>query len=180
LSSLVSGGIARLALPLGYFQGCSAKPFSITFVIRAMLEKLSGATVTVEEAQAIDVVQPRQRKRASAIRRQRCEPRRFSMSPQTGLLTSHRYRGAGQFSSIARITKVIENGFAEHPLKVSKGSASRAMPPETRELNAETQKVAEKQKELRNAAALERLTSLGQVFFLDGGNHHVVRVDHLS
>ena len=27
----------------------------------------------------------------------------------------HRYRGAGQFSSIARITKVIENGFAEHP-----------------------------------------------------------------
>jgi len=33
-----SSRIAVLALPLGYFQGCSAKPFSITFVIRAMRE----------------------------------------------------------------------------------------------------------------------------------------------
>jgi len=40
------------------------------------------------EAQAIDVVQPRQRKRASAIRPSTMRAESFSMSPQTGLLTS--------------------------------------------------------------------------------------------
>jgi len=66
------------------------------------------------EAQAMEVVQPRQRKRASAIRPSATRAESLRMSPHTGLLTLDGGGGAGKLAGVSRVAEVIENGFAEH------------------------------------------------------------------
>ena len=51
----------------------------------------------------------------------------------------HRCSGAGQFSGIARIAKVIEKRFAEHFREYRKNGAGTATHRKSRKLNAETQ-----------------------------------------
>jgi len=115
------------------------------------------------EAQAIDVVQPRQRKRASAIRPSTMRAESLRMSPQTGCLPPPLQWRRTVLRHCADC-EVIENSFAEHFRKYRKDGAGTATHHKSRNLT-QKRRVCREQEELRNAPAAKIYFFGGKYFF---------------
>src|SRR5260370_7221566 len=144
----------------------------------AIVRRLSCSVRT--EAQAIDVVQPRHRKRASAMWPSAIRAESFSMSPQTGLLTSTMAVASGSSPALRGLQKWSITA----SLNISE-SIPNAVPELQRGMNQEqlTQRHRvrmERKERVEMPLQQANLLLSSPILFFYGNNHNVILINHLG
>src|SRR5437660_9896762 len=112
------------------------------------------------EAHAIEVVQPRQRKRASAMRPSTIRAASFRMSPQTGLLTSTVAVAPGSSPALRGLRKWSRTASLNIP---------ESIPRQRHDCNATQIKTAQRRDaEFAEKKQLARMLVLQEIYFFAG------------